>query len=150
MSFDESKIDEIKFTKNYSKIAEDLIQFYISERKIYKSFENIIIIMSVANRLNQFLVEAINSSDTNTEVFTKINLLLKEKNFKGVNASSIVRETGIPRTTVIRICDQLVKKSILSKTENGGFSIGPKFREFNKDARVNIVKFFESIKNKYE
>lgn len=150
MSFDESKIDEIKFTKNYSKIAEDFIQFYISERKIYKSFENIIIIMSVANRLSQFLVEAINSSDTKTEVFTKINLLLKEKNFKGVNASSIVRETGIPRTTVIRICDQLVKKSILSKTENGGFSIGPKFREFNKDARVNIVKFFESIKNKYE
>lgn len=150
MSFDESKIDEIKFTKNYSKIAEDFIQFYISERKIYKSFENIIIIMSVANRLSQFLVEAINSSDTKTEVFTKINLLLKEKSFKGVNASSIVRETGIPRTTVIRICDQLVKKSILSKTENGGFSIGPKFREFNKDARVNIVKFFESIKNKYE
>ena len=150
MSFDESKIDEIKFTKNYSKIAEDFIQFYISERKIYKSFENIIIIMSVANRLNQFLVEAINSSDTDAEVFKKINLLLKEKNFKGVNASSIVRETGIPRTTVIRICDQLVKKSILSKTENGGFSIGSKFRQFNKDARFNIVKFFESIKNKYE
>lgn len=150
MSFDKSKIDEIKFSKNYSKISEDFIQFYISERKIYKSFENIIIIMSVANRLSQLLAESINSSDTDTEVFKKINLLLKEKNFKGVNASSIVRETAIPRTTVIRICDQLVKKSILSKTENGGFSIGPKFREFNKDARINIVKFFESIKNKYE
>ena len=150
MSFKESKIDEKRFIRNYSKLREDIIRLYIEERKIYKSYEAHIIIMCVSNRVGKYSTDAVIKSNSDKEVNLKIKTSLDQDNFKGVNISSIVRETEIPRTTVIRICNNFIKNKVLEKNKYGGIITGANFRNFNKNARLFLYDLLEAVKKKYE
>jgi hypothetical protein len=150
MPFKMSQIDEKKFINNYSKLRENIIRLYIEQRKIYKTYEAHIILMCVANRVGKYSTDAVKNSNCDSEVNLKIKKSIAHDHFKGVNISSIVRETEIPRTTVIRICNNFIKSKVLEKNEYGGIITGKNFRKFNEEGRLLVYNLLEAIKKKYE
>ena len=100
--------------------------------------------------------QVLNSKKNDNSQMTKEDYLKKyifSSNYKGVNAMSISEITGIPRATVIRKLNRMVKIKFLKVNNKKQYSTTglqqKKFKEIQKINLINLSKFAERIYNLY-
>ena len=146
-------MDDKKFIDNYFAITEHFQEFLISIKKNYQTIDHIIVILSVINHTKKTINQTIQQSShsTNTkEMDQEIAKALADHPDYGVTYSSISRETGLPRTTVRRICDAFFKQGILKKNLYGLIIMGDRMREHNQTMREETKKFFYEVAEKFK
>ena len=100
--------------------------------------------------------QVLNSKKNDNSQMTREDYLKKyifSSNYKGVNAMSISEITGIPRATVIRKLNRMVKIKFLKVNNKKQYSTTglqqKKFKEIQKINLINLSKFAERIYNLY-
>ena len=100
--------------------------------------------------------QVLNSKKDDNSQMTREDYLKKyifSSNYKGVNAMSISEITGIPRATVIRKLNRMVKIKFLKVNNKKQYSTTglqqKKFKEIQKINLINLSKFAERIYNLY-
>ena len=100
--------------------------------------------------------QVFNSKKNDNSQMTREDYLKKyifSSNYKGVNAMSISEITGIPRATVIRKLNRMVKIKFLKVNNKKQYSTTglqqKKFKEIQKINLINLSKFAERIYNLY-
>ena len=101
---------------------------------------------------NQALnAKRINNSEMSKEFYQEKYFFGDEKNLSGINAMSISDITGIPRATVIRKLNKLVKEKFLKKDSKKHYSTTSfhkkKILEVQKNTFNNLSKFATRIYN---
>jgi len=144
-------MDEKKFIKNFEVLSEDIISFYKSMRHEYGSIDNMLVLLSVSSRVKNQISNAVQNSNNYDEAKKQLKDLLKiNEDTLGVNISGISRETDIPRTTVRRICEQLIQKGMLKRNKSNLIIPDFKYRQQNQTGRQAMNDFFQAIFNKFE
>ena len=144
-------MDEKKFIRNFEALSEDIISFYKSMRHEYGSIDNMLILLSVSSRVKNQISNAVQNSNNYDEAKKQLKDLLKiNEDTLGVNISGISRETDIPRTTVRRICEQLIQKGMLKRNKSNLIIPDFKYRQQNQTGRQAMNDFFQAIFNKFE
>jgi len=144
-------MDEKKFIKNFEVLSEDIISFYKSMRHEYGSIDNMLVLQSVSSRVKNQISNADQNSNNYDEAKKQLKDLLKiNEDTLGVNISGISRETDIPRTTVRRICEQLIQKGMLKRNKSNLIIPDFKYRQQNQTGRQAMNDFFQAIFNKFE
>ena len=100
--------------------------------------------------------QVLNSKKNDNSQMTREGYLKKyifSSNYKGVNAMSISEITGIPRATVIRKLNRMIKINFLKFNNKKQYSTTglqqKKFKEIQKINLINLSKFAERIYNLY-
>lgn len=100
--------------------------------------------------------QVLNSKKNDNSQMTREGYLKKyifSSNYKGVNAMSISEITGIPRATVIRKLNRMIKIKFLKVNNKKQYSTTglqqKKFKEIQKINLINLSKFAERIYNLY-
>jgi hypothetical protein len=98
--------------------------------------------------------QVLNSKKNDNSQMTREGYLKKyifSSNYKGVNAMSISEITGIPRATVIRKLNRMIKIKFLKVNNKKQYSTTglqqKKFKEIQKINLINLSKFAERIYN---
>ena len=144
-------MDEKKFIRNFEVLSEDIISFYKSMRHEYGSIDNMLVLLSVSSRVKNQISNAVQNSNNYDEAKKQLKDLLKiNEDTLGVNISGISRETDIPRTTVRRICEQLIQKGMLKRNKSNLIIPDFKYRQQNQTGRQAMNDFFQAIFNKFE
>ena len=142
-------MDERVFIKTYLSIAEDLIIWYKNIKEVHGNLDNFLVLLSVANFHKKEITEGVEGSpDVNNQELTSESIIARIPKEKGVSINGIVRETGIPRTTVKRIIDQYLEKEVFKKTPKGLITIGMNYRSNNKNRRIASYHFFQQVAKK--
>jgi DNA-binding transcriptional regulator LsrR (DeoR family) len=142
-------MDERVFIKTYLSIAEDLIIWYKNIKEVHGNLDNFLVLLSVANFHKKEITEGVEGSpDINNQELTSESIIARIPKEKGVSINGIVRETGIPRTTVKRIIDQYLEKEVFKKTPKGLITIGINYRSNNKNRRIASYHFFQQVAKK--
>ena len=97
--------------------------------------------------------EKIDNSEMSKEFYMEKYFFADKKDFAGINAMSISDITGIPRATVIRKLNKLVKENFLKKDEKKRYSSkgihAKKILDIQKNTLNNLSKFTARIYNLY-
>lgn len=142
-------MDEKVFIKTYLSIAEDLIIWYKNIKDVHGNLDNFLVLLSVANFHKKEITEGVvGSPDINDQELTSKSIIACIPKEKGVSINGIVRETGIPRTSVKRIVDQYLKKKVFKKNPKGLITIGINYRGNNKNRRIASYHFFQQVAKK--
>src|SRR6056300_360326 len=142
-------MDEKVFIKTYLSIAEDLIVWYRNIKEVHRNLDNFLVLLSVANFHKKEIMEGVvGSPNVDDHELTSKSIIARIPKNKGVSINGIVRETGIPRTSVKRIIDQYVEKEIFKKTPKGLITIGVNYRSNNKNRRIASYHFFQQVVKK--
>ena len=117
-------MDEKVFIKTYLSIAEDLIVWYRNIREVHRNLDNFLVLLSVANFHKKEITEGVvGSPNIDNQELTSKSIIARIPKEKGVSINGVVRETGIPRTSVKRIIDRYLKKKFLKKTLKGSLPL---------------------------
>ena len=142
-------MDEKGNIKLYFSLAEDLIIWYKNLKEVYGNLDNFLVLLSVANFHKKEITEGVEGSpNIDDQELTSKSIVARIPKEKGVSINGIVRETGIPRTSVKRIIDQYVKKEVFKKTPKGLITIGVNYRSNNKNRRIASYHFFQQVVKK--
>ena len=142
-------MDEKDNIKLYFSLAEDLIIWYKNIKEVYGNLDNFLVLLSVANFHKKEITEGVGGSpNIDDEELTSKSIIARIPKEKGVSINGIVRETGIPRTSVKRIIDQYVEKEVFKKTPKGLITIGVNYRSNNKNRRIASYHFFQQVVKK--
>ena len=142
-------MDEKDNIKLYFSLAEDLIIWYKNIKEVYGNLDNFLVLLSVANFHKKEITEGVEGSpNIDDEELTSKSIVARIPKEKGVSINGIVRETGIPRTSVKRIIDQYVEKEVFKKTPKGLITIGVNYRSNNKNRRIASYHFFQQVVKK--
>ena len=142
-------MDEKDNIKLYFSLAEDLIIWYKNIKEVYGNLDNFLVLLSVANFHKKEITEGVEGSpDINDQELTSKSIVARIPKEKGVSINGIVRETGIPRTSVKRIIDQYVEKEVFKKTPKGLITLGVNYRSNNKNRRIASYHFFQQVVKK--
>lgn len=142
-------MDEKDNIKLYFSLAEDLIIWYKNIKEVYGNLDKFLVLLSVANFHKKEITEGVGGSpNIDDEELTSKSIVARIPKEKGVSINGIVRETGIPRTSVKRIIDQYVEKEVFKKTPKGLITIGVNYRSNNKNRRIASYHFFQQVVKK--
>jgi len=142
-------MDEKGNIKLYFSLAEDLIIWYKNIKEVYGNLDNFLVLLSVANFHKKEITEGVEGSpNIDDQELTSKSIVTRIPKEKGVSINGIVRETGIPRTTVKRIIDQYVEKEVFKKNPKGLITIGANYRSNNKNRRIASYHFFQQVVKK--
>jgi hypothetical protein len=142
-------MDEKGNIKLYFSLAEDLIIWYKNIKEVYGNLDNFLVLLSVANFHKKEITEGVEGSpNIDDQELTSKSIVARIPKEKGVSINGIVRETGIPRTTVKRIIDQYVEKEVFKKNPKGLITIGANYRSNNKNRRIASYHFFQQVVKK--
>lgn len=142
-------MDEKDNIKLYFSLAEDLIIWYKNIKEVYGNLDKFLVLLSVANFHKKEITEGVGGSpNIDDEELTSKSIVARIPKEKGVSINGIVRETGIPRTSVKRIIDQYVEKEVFKKTPKGLITIGVNYRSNNKNRRISSYHFFQQVVKK--
>ena len=142
-------MDEKDNIRLYFSLAEDLIIWYKNIKDVHGNLDNFLVLLSVANFHKKEITEGVEGSpDVNNQELTSESIIARIPKEKGVSINGIVRETGIPRTSVKRIIDQYVEKEVFKKTPKGLITIGVNYRSNNKNRRIASYHFFQQVAKK--
>jgi len=142
-------MDEKDNIKLYFSLAEDLIIWYKNIKEVYGNLDNFLVLLSVANFHKKEITEGVEGSpNIDDQELTSKSIVARIPKEKGVSINGIVRETGIPRTSVKRIIDQYVEKEVFKKTPKGLITIGVNYRSNNKNRRIASYHFFQQVVKK--
>ena len=142
-------MDEKDNIKLYFSLAEDLIIWYKNIKEVYGNLDNFLVLLSVANFHKKEITEGVEGSpNIDDQELTSKSIVARIPKEKGVSINGIVRETGIPRTSVKRIIDQYVEKEVFKKNPKGLITIGANYRSNNKNRRIASYHFFQQVVKK--
>ena len=138
---------EILIKKNFTQCWGYFLNFqikYLTEfkKKLFGDFETLSIWGMIVYNQNLYLNKKSRKTDykVSKEKYFKILILLEES--LGLNAMTISDLTGIPRPTVLRKLNKLIKKKWISKDKKGLYKMNPSEKNYND---LNIIRL-ENIK----
>ena len=138
---------EILIKKNFTQCWGYFLNFqikYLTEfkKKLFGDFETLSIWGMIVYNQNLYLNKKSRKTDykVSKEKYFKILILLEES--LGLNAMTISDLTGIPRPTVLRKLNKLIKKKWISKDKKGLYKMDPSEKNYND---LNIIRL-ENIK----
>ena len=134
----EEKIIEHRLLKQKFNSHEEFIIFTIIWMRVYK---NLVKKMKNLNLQNQ-----IKLSNSSIEQFIKDYYTNQNDGYLGMTINGVTRESNVPRTTVKRIIEILIKKKLLKRNENRLIIPRSQVRDLMKDYRQYI---FQSNKRLY-
>ena len=127
-------------------VAEEKIIEHKLLKKTFTSNEEFIIFTIIWIRVYKDLYLKIKELDIDCSNFTTYDQFIKEyynnqKNrYLGMTINGVTRECEIPRSTVKRIIEKLIKKNMLKKNENLLIIPTNKVRDIMKDYRQYVFK----------
>ena len=138
---------EILIKKNFTQCWGYFLNFqikYLTEfkKKLFGDFETLSIWGMIVYNQNLYLNKKSRKTDykVSKEKYFKILILLEES--LGLNAMTISDLTGIPRPTVLRKLNKLIRKKWISKDKKGLYKMNPSEKNYND---LNIIRL-ENIK----
>ena len=158
------KIIDLNYTQYWSLFFNFQIPYILRNKKIFKSIENFYIFGWCA--LNQIINSKNVSKSNEDSIFLNIEKLHENVPFvqirsKGLNSTTISELSGIPRATVIRKMDYLVKKDFLMKNNKTNlFSLnnkrtskafkvqGKMFKKNQNEFKIFVREILNLINNK--
>jgi len=147
---------EILIKKNFTQCWGYFLNFqikYLTEfkKKFFGDFETLAIWGMIVYNQNLYLNKKSRKTDykVSKEKYFKILILLEES--LGLNAMTISDLTGIPRPTVLRKLNKLIKKKWVSKNENGLYKMMPSEKNYNdlNMTRLDNVKILSQMLGKF-
>ena len=145
-------IDEVLFRKTYVRQFDYLKKI----KELFSSVEEFMVLHCIASHNSKDLILEIKSSGliVNADLYIKNywDSLINKKN-SGVSIHGISRDTEIPRTTVKRWTNSLIKKGLIIKNLDGYLVPTGLIREYCKDLRelvskehIDFANFYSSLK----
>ena len=162
MLFQEKLISKTLTAKQIIKISKENFSFIwklyfemqmpmlLAYKKIYGDLETLHVhgVCLSNHALNS---KKIDNSKMSREFYLQEYFINDKKNFSGINAMSISDITGIPRATVIRKLNKLIKEEFLSKDNKKHYSVAGvhinELAEVQKNTFMNLSHFAERIYN---
>ena len=136
----EEKIVEHRLLKKKFESHEEFIIFTIIWLRVIKNIYKKIKATHSINKDGKFELE------TEIDKFIKQFYINQDDLYLGMTINAVTRESQVPRSTVKRIIEKLIKKELLQKNNNRLIIPTIKVRDLMKDYRQYI---FESSKNKF-
>lgn len=145
-------IDEVLFRKTYVRQFDYLKKI----KELFSSVEEFMVLHCIASHNSKDLILEIKSSglivDADLYIKNYWDSLINKKN-SGVSIHGISRDTEIPRTTVKRWTNSLIKKGLIIKNLDGYLVPTGLIREYCKDLRelvskehIDFANFYSSLK----
>jgi len=145
-------IDEVLFRKTYVRQFDYLKKI----KELFSSVEEYMVLHCIASHNSKDLILEIKSSglivDADLYIKNYWDSLINKKN-SGVSIHGISRDTEIPRTTVKRWTNSLIKKGLIIKNLDGYLVPTGLIREYCKDLRelvskehIDFANFYSSLK----
>ncbi len=147
---------EILIKKNFTQCWGYFLNFqikYLTEfkKKFFGDFETLAIWGMIVYNQNLYLNKANRKKNykISKEKYFKVLIFLEES--LGLNAMTISDLTGIPRPTVLRKLNKLIKKKWVSKNENGLYKMMPSVKNYNdlNMTRLDNVKILSQMLGKF-
>ncbi|MDA1283642.1 MAG: hypothetical protein O3C61_01810 [Proteobacteria bacterium] len=145
-------IDEVLFLKTYVRQFDYLKKI----KELFSSVEEYMVLHCIASHNSKDLILEIKSSglivDADLYIKNYWDSLINKKN-SGVSIHGISRDTEIPRSTVKRWTNSLIKKGLIIKNLDGYLVPTGLIREYCKDLRelvskehIDFANFYSSLK----
>jgi predicted transcriptional regulator len=123
-------------------VAEEKIVEHRLLEKEFNSHKEFIIFTIIWMRVYKKMYQSIEADDSNLSLddFVKNFYDNQKDKFLGITINAITRESNIPRSTVKRIIEDLIKKNLVSRNSNSLIIPTSKVREVMNDYRKFIYK----------
>ncbi len=139
----------------FSKIFSNQSRYFKKIKERFSSLEEYMVLDCIASHNISNLVEAIKSHNSSSGIDLFIEQFwnnLKLKKNSGVSIHGISRDTNIPRTTVKRMSDNLIKKKLIIKNIDGYLVPTGLIHIYCKELRniisknqIEFVNFYNSL-----
>ena len=148
---------EILIKKNFTQCWGYFLSFQISyltefKKKFFGDYETLSIWGMLVYNQNLYFNKESKNYDSSIINEKYIKLVMTAKNSLGLNAMTISDLTGIPRPTVLRKLNKLVKNKWITKDKKGLYKFSPAEKNY-KDLDVvrleNIVKIADTVSKFY-
>jgi len=149
-----TRIDPEALEKHLPEITYETGLFMIDYlRRLNREFENDLVAAIVLGEIAQHSVRDLMKRDLPRSGKASLEFATPERvraGLKRCNALSVAESSGIPRETVRRKIDKLVKRGLISKDGNGGLAlvpgIGAQFRSFDRQTTLDLVALADRIR----
>jgi len=148
---------EILIRKNFTQCWGYFLSFQIKyltgfKERFFGDYETLSIWAMIVYNQNLYLNKKISKTDNKIakEKYFKMVILLEES--LGLNAMTISDLTGIPRPTVLRKLNKLIKTKWISKDKNGLYKMSPNeknYKDLNQMRLENINKISDTVSKFY-
>ena len=132
---------EVLIKKNFTQCWGYFLNFQIQYLTLFKKnffddYETLSIWAMIVYNQNLYFNKKINKTDNSLVKETYFKMVILD-NSLGLNAMSISDLTGIPRPTVLRKLNKLIKKKWISKDKKGLYKMNPSEKNYND---LNIIR----------
>jgi hypothetical protein len=148
-----ARIDPSAFDRHYPQLTYEAGLFMVAYlRRVHAEFEGDITAAIVLGEIAQhnmrpFMKELLPKSGKDSAALATDELV--EASIRRCNMLSVAEASGIPRETVRRKVDKLVKLGFVTRDGGGGLAVtrkvGRHFREFDRETMLGLVELAERI-----
>ena len=148
---------EILIKKNFTQCWGYFLSFqieYLTEfkKKFFDDYETISIWGMIVYNQNIHFKKEIYKHDSSSIKEKYLKIMISTENALGLNAMTISDLTGIPRPTVLRKLNKLVKEKWVIKDKKGLYKMSPhekNYKDLNKVRLSNIIKISNTVTKFY-
>lgn len=148
-------LDPEKFEKHYPQLTYETGLFMVDYlRRLNREFENDITTAIVLGEIAQHSVRDLMKRELPRSGMASGQFAGSERfaaGFKRCNAFSVAESSGIPRETVRRKIDKLVKRGFVTRDADGGLAlmpgIGEHFRSFDRQTTADLLALAERVRS---
>ena len=148
---------EILIKKNFTHCWGYFLSFQISyltkfKKNFFGDYETLSIWGMLVYNQNLYFNKEAQKYDSSVVKEKYIKMVISTKNSLGLNAMTISDLTGIPRPTVLRKLNKLVKNKWISKDKKGLYKFSPNeknYKDLNQLRLENIIKISETVSKFY-
>ena len=136
----------------FSKIANRQITRFKKIKEKFSTIEEYIVLHCIRSRSYKDLISSITDSSfiEDLDLFISNYLSdLKIKKNSGVSIHGISRDTGIPRTTVKRNTDNLIKKKLVIKNDEGYLVVTSLVTSYEKEIMETYISNYVDFSDSY-
>ena len=144
---------EILIKKNYTHCWGYFLSFQIEyltgfKKKFFKDYETLSIWAMIVYNQNLYFNKKIKKTDDRITKEKYFKLVISLEDSLGLNAMTISDLTGIPRPTVLRKLNKLIKTKWISKDKKGLYKMSPNeknYKDLNQMRLENINKISDTV-----
>ncbi len=144
---------EILIKKNYTHCWGYFLSFQIEyltgfKKKFFKDYETLSIWAMIVYNQNLYFNKKIKKTDDQITKEKYFKLVISLEDSLGLNAMTISDLTGIPRPTVLRKLNKLIKTKWISKDKKGLYKMSPNeknYKDLNQMRLENINKISDTV-----
>jgi DNA-binding MarR family transcriptional regulator len=147
-------LDPEKFEQHYPQLTYEAGLFMVDYlRRLNREFENDIATAIVLGEIAQHSVRDLMKRDLPRSGLAPAQFAVSERfaaGLKRCNALSVAESSGIPRETVRRKIDKLVKRGFVTRDADGGLTlvpgVGGHFRSFDRQTVADLLDLAERVR----